>query len=210
MTGLLARAGALFLVPAEAATVFAPPRSPAPLVGVLADEADLLVAAGAVAGGLRRECGGAVVVCVWRGAQEAPVCPPVPALPGATRVAAKLARRDLAARAAGALCVVDLPADAGDAAAAARTAGAAVEGAVVLALARRATDLDGLLAGANRLVLAVAPGWDPVLAELAAEDLAQLGPPVTRTAVPGGMLARQAARLGLAVPPAPEPAEVPA
>ena len=183
MSGLLARAGALFIAPAETAA-FAPPRPHSGVVGVLADERDLFVLAGAEAAALRRAEGtGFALVCVHGAA------PPYgPASPAASRAVAKLARRDIDARAYGALCVIDL--------AEARAAIAALDAPVVVAATRRDAAVDALLAGAERLVLGTGP--DALLTDLAAEDLAQLGPPVSVATAPAGLLARQGARLGLA------------
>lgn len=205
MTGLLARAGQLFVAPAapQAAT-FAPPRPPVALTGVLAAEADLLVAAGAAAAALRREAGArAALVCVWRGHDEPQLPAPAPRAPGAARIAAKLTRRGLPARASGAVCVVELPSDPGEAVAAFRDALAAADAPAVLAVARRSTVFDRLLATADRLILVVG---DPLLAGLAEEGLARLGPPVERLALPRALVARHAARLGLAATGGPEPA----
>lgn len=185
MTGLLARAGALFVAPAEAAPAFAPPRPRLPVTGVLAAAPDLLVVAGAEAGALRRAVGAAYALVCLCGAEARPA----PAAPAAARAAAKLARRGIAAHARGSLCVTG--------AADARAAMAALEAPVVIAAARRDPEADALLAGADRLVLAVA---DPLMADLAAEDLGRLGPPVTIAAPAAGLVARQAARLGLARP----------
>ena len=210
MTGLLSRVGRLFVAPpALSTTAFAPPRSRAPMAGVLAAERDLLVAAGAVAAELRRAAGSrAAVVCAWRGHDQPPLAAPAPATPAAARTAEKLARRGLAARGCGCLCVVELAAEPAEASAAFRDAVAAADLPAVLALARRDAGMDGLLGEADRLVLSLGDDIDPVLAELAAAGLAQLGPPVERLSPPPGVVARQAARLGLARL-APPPAAAP-
>jgi hypothetical protein len=195
MSGLLARAGALFVAPAVEAAAFAPPRARVGIVGVLGERKDLLVVAGAEAAALRREAGAAFALVVLAGFPA----PPGLAAPAAGRAAAKLVRRGIPARAYGALCLVEAPD--------ARAAVAAVDAPVVIASTRREPELDALLATADRLVLAT--GDDPLLAELAAGDLARLGPPVTLATPAAGLLARQAARLGLAAArpiPAPEPA----
>lgn len=183
MSGLLARAGALFVAPAGAAA-FAPPRPRSSVVGVLAGERDLFVLAGAEAAARRRaEGSGFALVCVHGAA------PPYgPAAPAASRAVAKLARRDIDARACGTLCVTDVED--------ARAAIAALDAPVVVAAARRDAAVDALLAGAERLVLGAGP--DALLTDLAAEDLARLGPPVSVVTAPAGLIARRAARLGLA------------
>ena len=202
----LAKAVRFFVAPAEM-PAFAPPRPRATVAGVLAAEADLLVTAGAVAASLRRDArAGAVLVCAWRGHDAPPLAAPAPAAPSAARLASKLSSRGLAARACGLVCVVELPAAPDDAIAAFRAAVAAAEGPAVLALARRDEALDPLLAEADRLVLGVADDADPALAELAFERLAHLGPPAQCAQLPRGVLARQAARLGLSTPAGPEPA----
>lgn len=199
MSGLLTKAGQLFVAPPEAVAAFAPPRPRHSTAGVLATEADLLVAAGAAAAELRRESRAAfALVCAWRAHSRPALAPPVPAVPAAARAAAKLARRELPARASGFLVVAELTPDADEAAAAARAAIAAVEAPAVLATARREPAMDVLLAGADWLVLALPADADPVLAELAAGDLAGLGPPLRRALIPPGFPARQAARLGIA------------
>lgn len=206
MTSLLARAAGFFVAPAKPAT-FAPPRPRAAVAGVLADEAVLMIAAGSVAAALRRDVRAATaLICAWRGHDEPPLPAPAPRARSAARVASKLARRGLAARACGAMCVVELPADAEAATAAFSDAAAAAEAPVVLTLARRDPAMDALLAEADRLVLALAEDADPALAELAVAALGALGPPTERITLPSGLLARQAARLGLAASAAPVPA----
>jgi hypothetical protein len=198
MSGTLAKLAGFFVAPApaEAVPAFAPPSARQPTSGVLAPEDDLLVAAGAAAGALRRAAGAScALVCVWRGHGERPLGSPAPAAPAAARLAGKLARRDLVARASGAVCVVELPADAADAAAAARAAMAAADVPAVVAVARRERELDRLLASLDRIVLAL-PEGDPPLEELAMADVAELGLPAERYAPPSAFVARQAARLG--------------
>jgi hypothetical protein len=204
VNGRLSRLAGFFVAPVEAAPAFAPPRARQASAGVLAAEDDLLVAAGATAAGLRREArASCALVCVWRGHDQRPLASLAPAAPGAGRLASKLARRELAARGSGTVCVVELPPDPEAAAAAARAALAAADVPAVLAVARREPALDRLLASLDRVVLALA-GQDPTLAELALADLATLGRPVEQLVLPGAFVARQAARLGFA--PAHEPA----
>jgi hypothetical protein len=199
---LIARAGQFFVAPAPP-VAFAPPRTRAATVGVLAPEVDLLAAAGAEAAALRRAAGAsAALVCVWR----RPAVAPAPGLPAAARLAAKLRRREIPARAAGALCVVALPHDAAEAARAATAAMAAADAPAVVATTRRDAAFDGLLATLDALVLAAGPATDPVLAGVATADLAGLGPPVERRSVAGTAVARRFAALGLAAPAAIPPA----
>ncbi len=202
MNEFLNRAARLFVAPAvDTAPRFAPPQArPRPaLTGVLATEHDLAVAGGAAAAALRRESRAATaLVCLWRGTPDAPLAAPAPALPGAARLAAKLTRRGLGARGCGAICVVELPADPEEAAAAARDAIAATDAPAVLAVARRHPVLDLLLAEADRLVVALSHDADPLLADLAEVELSRLGTRVERAPVPSGFAARQAARAGFA------------
>lgn len=185
---------------AEPAPVFAPPRARAGTVAVLAPAGVLAVAAGAAAAELRRADGAPVaLVCLWGAAAAG-----APARPAAGRLAADLCRRELPARAVGALCVVALPADAEAATATARRAALAAAVPAVLAVARRDGGWDPLLRGVDELRLAIAPGMDPLLCELAAASLRRLGPPVRALELPHAVPARLAARLGFApaAPPA--------
>lgn len=210
MSSLLEPIARFFVAPAEPSAGFAPPRPRPVVAGVVAPEPLLPVAAGALAAALRRDArSGAALVCVWRGHPDPPLHAPAPGAPAAARLAAKLARRGLAARACGTLCVVELPLAEAAAAIAFRDAAAAADAPAVLALARRHPALDMLLRAADRLVVALPADADPLLADLAADSLARLGPPVERTDVPRGALGRQAARLGLSAPAA-VPPELPA
>lgn len=195
MSDLLARAGAFFLAPEPARTTAAV-ASCAPatdLACVLAPAGLLAAAAGGVAAELRRQARARTAVVATPGA--APVARP--ATPAASAAARRLAGRELRAVAAGALCRVALP---DDPVAAGRDAWRLVGCAgvpVVVGLAARVDALDGLLAQADRLLLAIADGADPALAELALASLTRLGPPTTRISVPGDPLGRRAAALGL-------------
>jgi hypothetical protein len=178
------------------------------MAGVLATEAELLVAAGVVATSLRRQAGASTaLVCVWRGHGEPPLPAPAPGGPAASRLANKLTGRGLPARACGALCVAELPAEPGAAVAAFRDGLAAADGPAVLALARRDPAFDVLLAGADRLVLGATEGADDALTELALAGLLALNPRAARVSLPGTLVARHAARLGFA--PAPSRSEAP-
>lgn len=216
MTSLVNRVARFFVAPAEAtgfappAPAFEPPRARPAMAGVLAAEADLPVAAGAVAASLRRDSRSpAALVCVWRGHDEPPLAAPAPGAPAALRLSGKLARRGLAARVCGALCVVELPCDPEAAVTVFRDAAAAADAPAVLALARRDPAFDPLLGSAERMVLGAGAGSDPVLAELALAGLRALGPPCQRIEVPCRLVARQTARLGLARRSKDAPAELP-
>jgi hypothetical protein len=135
--------------------------------------------------------------------RTAVVCGPVlarlagPRLPAAARLARRLAGREFAATAAGALCRVELAPEAGDAARATWQVVAAVDVPVVLALPGRLDGYDDVLAQADQLVLALAPDADPALADLAAASLAALGPPLLRVPPPPTLAARASAARGL-------------
>ncbi len=195
MNELLARAGSLFLAPATPA---APTASVAPpvadLVVVLAAPRDLAAVAGAVAAGLRRPCGARTAV-VCRPGEPWPACP---AGMAATALARRLAARDIAATAAGSLCRVALAEDPEASVPEAwRLTAAAAGSPVVVALAGRHPGFDGLLAQADRLLLATATGDDPDCTALALASLAALGPPAALVTAPSGPMARRAAALGL-------------
>jgi hypothetical protein len=187
----LARAGELFLAPAASqARVAAEP--PADLVGVVAAPRDLPAVAGSIAAQLRRR----------QRARAALVCAPGPhgagpALSASRTLARRLAARDLAASAAGAVCHVALPS--GDDAV--RRLWQAITAAAghpsVVALPARTDRLDAFLAEADRLFLAPPSGADPAYTEAALASLAALGPPASLVAPPAGAVARRAAALGL-------------
>src|SRR5439155_1530595 len=114
------------------------------------------------------------------------------------RLAASLTARDLPARAAGRLVTAGLRGDDGAAAAAAGRLTAAVAGApVVLAVGGpRGAAWDRVLAGCDLVAVHSA---DAVLAQLAAERLAEQGARAITIAIPG-VAARRLARAGLALP----------
>jgi hypothetical protein len=201
-TGLLARAGGLFLqpeAPSVPLTAAAPPR-PASTAAVLAATSDLAAAAGGVAARLRAGAKARTAVVCRPGAPSIPR----PATPSATRLARRLAARDLEAVAAGTLVRVALPPDPADAVRAAWRLIAAVEVPVVLALPGRLDGFDVLLAQLDELHLAAPAAADDALAELALASLAALGPPVHRLHPPATALARHRASLGFAAVAAPE------
>lgn len=197
MNALLVRAGALFLAPAPSVVPAAAATPPvADLAGVLAAAPDLDAVAGGVAAALRRRAGArTAIVC-----SPGPPRPGRPSTPAATALARRLAARELAAVAAGALCRIALPEDPEAGAREAWRVIAAAAGApVVLALARRGDGFEALLAQADRLLLGARAGDDPAYTELALASLAGLGPPAALISVPHGFLARRAAALGVAV-----------
>ena len=191
---LLARLAALFVEPAAPAAI-PPSPPPAPdLTVLLAAGEDLAASAGGVAEGLRRaaRARAAVVLSPSRAM-------PRIATPGAAALARRLGARDVAAVAADALCHVELP-DVG-APAVVRRVAAAVDVPLLVALPARDEGLDGLLATADRLLLALPASTSGDLAEVALASLAALGPPVMRVAPPAGFIARRLAAAGLKAVP---------
>ena len=201
MSGVLSRAGALFLAPDTTAAprpVVAPPATRFAVVLACPELVD--AAAGGVAAALRKEAR----------ARTAVVCGPDvdrltgPALPAAAGLARRLAALELMATATGSVCRVALEVDRADAADAARATWqvvASVDVPVVLALPGRLDGYDDVLAQADHLVLAPARDADPGLTDLATASLAALGPPVACVAPPAAALARLAAARGLAATP---------
>ncbi|HVL94241.1 MAG TPA: hypothetical protein VM266_00125 [Solirubrobacteraceae bacterium] len=197
MNELLARTSAFFLAPAAPAADAVEPQVATPrldCVGVLAAADDLRAVAGAVAADLRRRARARTAVVCIAGAAAGP---PAPALPAATALARRLGRRELPARAAGALAVVGLPEDARAAAQLAWRVIGAASAPVVVAAAGRDPELDPLLAQMDGLRVAAPASADRALAELALASLAALGPPAVAVAPPAGTLARRLAALGL-------------
>lgn len=186
MSGLLARAGRLFVAPSRPVPARAA-LPPAELVAVLAAPRDLAVVAGGVAAELRRQ----------KGARTALVCGPsaarpFPATPAARRLARRLAERELVAVASGALCHVE----AADAREAWRAISAAPGVPAVVALSVRGAEWDGIVAEADRRVLAAPPGAPEHYAQAALASLVALGPAALVDA-PAGVLARRRAALGV-------------
>ncbi len=160
-TGVLARLGAAFVAPAPEA-VQGPPAAaaaPAPSVALLCPPSQAASAGALLALALTRHerCGHALL-CLWGVAAARGLR--VPAVPGARKLAASLAGRGHAARAAGRLAVVALAADAPDAAAEAGRAGAAAGRApTVIALAGpRDERIDALLHAQDLVLVASRAG----------------------------------------------------
>jgi hypothetical protein len=180
MTGLLARAASFVVEPTAAAETrtMAPTGARALVLGTPADAPPF---AAALAGALRaRERAPAAVVCVWSAADR-----PTPAAPstlgpsgaapprgpsapgpatsfwsagGARRLAARLAARDLAVRAAGRLVWLSLPEDTGEAAAILGRLLGWLDAPIVTVLAGpRSAEHDALVAD-HDLVVALRPG----------------------------------------------------
>jgi hypothetical protein len=184
MTELLERLRDVFVESGAPAPAHAPRAAttagPIPRVALLCTPAEAGALSGALAATLARAAGAATALAVaWApaGATRAPA-PAAPAFPGARLLAARLARRDLAARAAGRVVRLDLPADphealavAGGATGAARAAGAP---AVVAIAGSRPEELDALLADSDLAVVSSDPAL-PGLAELALAGVAALG-----------------------------------
>jgi hypothetical protein len=185
-------------VPPSRTCAVAPPCAPAS-VALLAPAGD----APALAAGLglalaRRERAPAAVVCVWQ-AEEGRVLWRVPALPAAARIAAALAARGHAARGSGRLVIVRLAVQCEQAAVEAlRVAPVAGEAPTVIALAGpRAAAFDALLAEQDLVVVAVAAGSDPALAQLAVAGLQR----AVACAVPPAHAGRSLAGAGVALLP---------
>lgn len=159
--------------PPTRACAVPPPRTPAS-VALLAAQGDApALAAGLALALARRERASTAVVCVWSagGPMRSPLR--APALPAAARLAAVLAGRGHVARASGRLVSVGLAAGPAEAAAEAmRVSAAAGAAPTVLALAGpRAAAFDVLLDDQDLVVVAVAAGSDPALAQLAVAGL---------------------------------------
>jgi hypothetical protein len=196
----------LFLEPAPPAAAPHPAPAAPRLTGVLAPATDLAATAGAVAAAARRGARARTAVVLRPGATA-----PQAATPAAAGLARRLAGRDVAATAAGTLCVVALPPDPAQATALVWRVAAAVDVPLVFALPGRVDGFDGLLAQMDRLVLAPPPGTADDLADLALMSLAALGPPAARITPPTGFLTTRAAALGLiALTDAPAREPVPA
>ncbi len=196
MSGPLAGVRDFFVAPGAVAR---PRESPLPVAppsfAVLGERAD----ASAVAAGLVLAQGGGGMVCTWppagggRGA---------PATGAARRLARRLAGRGLDCAARGRLVVVDLPAGADEAVAAARRAAAAADVACAVVVAGPRDDgVDALLALNDALVLASRDGPDAPLLRLAADGLSRIGPPLVRVTPPSGAT-RHLALAGLVALPA--------
>jgi hypothetical protein len=194
----------LFLAPDEVAPARRVAERVTPAtVGVLAAvrEGDVAATAlaGAAAGGRGARC---AVVCRWdgRGAE-----PPraAPASRGARRLAERLDRRGLPARARGRVVMVALPPAPVEARAAIERTLAAIGDVplVVLVAGPRPPALDPLLAALDRLVVVPAPDAPPGLGDLAVTAAAQLGRGVARLDLPDTALGRLVATSGRSLSP---------
>jgi hypothetical protein len=172
-------------------------------IGVLAAAREGDVAATAVAlaaaGGRGARC---AVICRWDGASAAPPRA-APASRAARRLAERLDRRGLPARARGRVVTVAVPPEPVAARAAVERTLAAVEEApvVVLVAGPRPPALDPLLAGLDRLVVVPAPDAPPGLGDLAVTGAALLGRGVAWLDLPDTPLGRLAAASGRSLSP---------
>lgn len=203
------RAVADYFVAPAADAADAPARRPAvraqtahvpAAVGVLCAPAD--ARAIGCAAGLQLVGAGAApaaLVALWTGAEPRPGGAAAPPARAARRLAAAAAGRGLAARAAGRLTVIGLPADADAAVAAARQAlaTAAAVPTVLVVAGPREDALDDLLCACDVVLVA----GDDALAGLAAELLERRGVATRRVAAPAVPAAAVAAR-GAALLPA--------
>ena len=193
MTGLLARLRGVFVLPATGAAPVAVRRATLH-IGVVGRPREAHAAACALV--LSQARGEAGLVCVW-GADA--VAPRVPATAGARALAARLAARELEARASGRLVRVALPADPAEARDRALRAAAAAPGPVCVAVCGpRNREVDDLLAVQDALLVAGRPDADQRLLELARASLDATGVPVARCELAAGGLARVLALAGLA------------
>jgi hypothetical protein len=174
VTGLLSRAASLVVEP----STLVEPR-PVAAVGaaralVLGSPADALPLAAALAGSLRaREKAPAAVLCLWAPSARGQ-WPTAWTSPGAGRLAARLAARELEARAAGRLVWVSLPPEPAEAARVLGPLLGWLDAPVVTALAGpRAAELDALVAQ-HDLVVAVRPAAGGAVSASGAEALAAL------------------------------------
>ena len=167
MSGLLERAASAFVtLPHEPEVAVAPPRF-APRALVLGSVRDAVPVAAALAGGLRERAPGAVLL-TWP-APEAPR--PALGTPGASRLAAGLQARGLAAVARGRLAWVALGEDELHLA---RRALAVVDvPAVVAVTGPRSAASDALLAEQDQVVLVVPPDADAHLTALIESEFAE-------------------------------------
>jgi hypothetical protein len=183
------------IAPPAAARVHAASR-----VVVLGAPGDVPAAAAALALDLRwRRRSGAAIVVLWS-ADGAPSLPApalaAPGLPGARRLSARLARREIRASAHGRLVWIPLGSALDEEA---RIAAAAGDAPVVLALlGPRSAAADTLLAAHDAALLAADP--DSPLAALAVADLGRLGVPLRCWAPPAAGAARLAALAGWRAP----------
>ena len=168
MTGLLDRAADFFLAPEAPASRPVATVPDATRTVVVGTRRDALPLAAAVALVLRvADRAAAAVVAVWVGGGARP-SPRGPAMPAASRLAARLSGRQLPAVASGRLVWLRLPLDPHGAATAVRRAVATVDGPVVTALAAaRPAALDDLVADHDLVIVAADPATPLARAALA-------------------------------------------
>jgi hypothetical protein len=173
VTGLIERAAGFLLVTEQPAagpvTAAVPAEARAVVLGAVRDAPPV---AAALALTLRAAEGvPAALVAVWRAGGDAEPASGAAAMRAASRLAARLSRRELPAAARGRLAWLHLPPEPDAAAAALRRAMSAVDGPVVTALAgARPAALEPLVDDHDLVVVASDPG-----APLAAAALAGLG-----------------------------------
>jgi len=194
----VAPAPAVSAVPAP--ELVAEPALPGRRIAVIAAAGDAALAGAALGLGLvARRRGPCALLARWTG--EEPARPrAVPATGAARRLSAALVAEGHAAHASGRLVLLDLPADEGEAVAAAdRALRGATPGLLVVAGPR--TDImERALAACGALVLAAREAADPELLTAAATELEALGPPVATLRLGGAGSAAALCRAGLAVP----------
>ena len=169
-------------------------------VAVVCDPADARVAGGAVALGLAHGAGGPAVLLEWTG-REAAGGSDRASSAGARRLAVSLRETGEAASAAGRIVRVALPADEGEAIASSRLVERAAGHApgVLLVAGPRGPGLDTLLTDCSLILLAVRPGTDAGIADLALDELVALGRPADRLDLPASPGAAALARSGTAL-----------
>lgn len=196
-TAASAAAAAAAAYPAEVAA------AAAPSIALLCRPDAALALGSALAIGLgRRTRSGVSVVGLWRPGDAQRAGARAPAGRSARRLASSLRARDVAADPAGRVVRAMLPSDPDDAIASAERVYAATDAPVVLVIAGPRTDtVDALLARQDAVLVAAAAGAqaDPV-AELAAERLVALGPPVETLNPALPPMTRALASAGLAAP----------
>ena len=198
MSGVLARAAELFLVPGgtEALEAVAPPAVRAVVLGAPADAHPL---AAAIALSLRAAADApAAAVAVWEaGGVEAPRASA--ATRAAARLAARLTAHGLAAAPRGRLACAGLPPDPAEAAAAVRDASTLVDGPLVTSLAgARPEALETLVAEHDVAIVAADP--ETALARAALAGLTARGIAASARCPPRRGLVRALATAGIAAP----------
>ena len=172
MTGLLARAASLVVEPRAPAE----PRAAAPAGAralVLGAPAEATPFAAALAGALRaRERAAAALVCVWGPVGGSSTC--LWSAAGARRLAARLAARDLDARAGGRLVWLVLPEATGEAAAVLGRLIGWLDAPMVTALVGPRPAEHDLFLADHDLVVAVRPAAGRALSEAGAQALTAL------------------------------------